>query len=74
MTYSILSLDSGNVLESYETERRALEAVARIRGQEPVAADAVAVVTFDDAGMPVDSIDGIALLERLREYDRVAAH
>lgn len=67
MTYSILSLASGNILESYDSEFRALEAAARLCVAEPVASESVAVVAFDDAGMPVDSIDGDELAHRLRD-------
>lgn len=66
MTYSILSLASGNILESYDSESGALEAAARLCHSEPVATESVALVSFDDAGMPVESIDGEELAHRLR--------
>ena len=66
MTYSILSLNSGNILESYRSEQRAIEAAARILESEPTAEASFALVTFDDEGMPVESVDGSALAQKLR--------
>jgi hypothetical protein len=68
VTYSILSLASGNILESYRSEERVLEAVYRICSTEPEARDSLAVATFDDDGMLVDSVDGEALTERLSTF------
>jgi hypothetical protein len=68
MTYSILSLASGNILESYEAEDLALQAAYRICDAEPVAFSSVALVTFDDHGMPVYSLDGDDLAARLGEF------
>lgn len=68
MTYSILSLASGNVLESYRSEERVLEAAYRICSSEPEAQGSLALATFDDEGMLIDSLDGEALTERLAEF------
>jgi hypothetical protein len=65
MTYGILSTESGNLLESYRSEEKALEAAARIHETEPEADGSYAVVTFDDAGTPVAFLDGDELNSRL---------
>lgn len=58
MTYGILSTESGDLLESYRSEEKALEAAARIHQAEPEADGTYAIVTFDDAGTPVKFLDG----------------
>lgn len=70
MTYSIFSIESGAVLESYRTAESAFDAAARMLETEPDAADSVAVVTFDDHGMAVESVRGADLAARVRH----AAH
>jgi len=65
MTYSILSLVSGNILESYNTRERVYEAAARIVESEPAAEVSLAVVTFDEQGMLIETVDGDELHERL---------
>lgn len=57
MIYGILSLASGNILESYRSEERVLEAVYRICSSESVARDSLALAVFDDGGMLVGSLD-----------------
>ncbi len=66
MTYTILSLASGSTLSSYRSEERVLEAAARICSSEPAAAESIAVLTFDDAGQLVETVDGAELSERLQ--------
>lgn len=65
MTYSILSLASGNILESYNTPERVYEAAARIVESEPEAEASLAVVAFDEQGMLIETVDGDELHERL---------
>jgi hypothetical protein len=68
MTYAILSLASGNFVESYRTMEGALDAAARIHATEPEAMPEIALVTFDDAGAPVEGLDGPDLIERVQEF------
>jgi hypothetical protein len=65
MTYSILSLESGSILESYRTEDNAMEAASRIYHAEPDARESFAVVVFDDGGMPVETLAGDDLSARI---------
>jgi hypothetical protein len=65
MTYSLFSTDSGSILESYRTPERAYDAAARMLATEPDAIESVALVTFDDRGHAVESVEGPALVERL---------
>jgi hypothetical protein len=62
MTYSILSLESGNIIESYGSEDRAIMAAARILETAPK--DSFAVVVFDDRGIPVETLEGPEIVER----------
>ena len=73
MTYSILSLESGSILESYRTEDRAMEAASRIYASEPDARDSFAVVVFDDTGMPVETVAGDDLSRRLESARHATA-
>lgn len=68
MTYSILSLASGNILESYRSEERLLEAVYQMVLTEPEARDSLALATFDESGMLVDSCDGLEMADRLQAF------
>lgn len=68
MTYAILSLASGNFLESYRTEEGALEAAARLAANEPEALPEIALVAFDDDGTMVGSADGEELAAAVQEY------
>jgi hypothetical protein len=68
MTYAILSLASGNFLESYRTQDGALEAAVRIAATEPLAMPSLALVTFDDDGNPVEGLDGDDLVHRVQEF------
>jgi hypothetical protein len=68
MTYTILSLASGNILESHPSEEGVLHAAYRMTRAEPAATASLALATFDDDGTLVDSLDGDALAERLGAY------
>lgn len=68
MTYSILSLASGNILESSHSEERALAAAYRICSTEPDARASLALATFDDAGALVDTVDGPELADLLEAF------
>lgn len=68
MTYSILSLSSGNILESYASADRVYEAAARIVASEPEAETSLAVVAFDERGSLIETVDGDELHERLGEF------
>jgi hypothetical protein len=67
-TYSILSLASGSVLESYRSEDMLLEAAYQICLNEPEARASLALATFDDDGSLVDSCDGDEMMDRLHTF------
>ncbi len=66
MSFGILSLISGNVLDSFRTSQAAVEAVAQIVADEPSAIAHLAVVEFDPSGTPIGVSDGADLVERVR--------
>lgn len=68
MTFSILSLASGSILESYTTEERVYQAAARICNAEPETTDSLAVISFDDDGAVIEAVDGEELYERLHAF------
>jgi hypothetical protein len=51
--YAIFCLTSGNLIDSYDDESDAKEALARIVGDEPEAAGTVEIITFDEHGFVV---------------------
>ena len=67
MTYGIFSLESGNALSWFDSEDAALDAAGRLLSAEPEAKESVGVMWFDDRGHPVESLQGEALLDALRE-------
>jgi hypothetical protein len=67
VTYVILSLESGTILESYTTPDGAWGAAARILKSEPEALDSFAVAEFEDRHL-VATCEGAELQERVREY------
>jgi hypothetical protein len=63
MHYGILNIESGNLRDSFATEREALAALAEILEREPEAADVLGLLIQDDNGKPVDALHG----KRLRD-------
>ena len=52
MHYAIFD-STGNLIESFEDEQSAREALDRIIDAEPEAAEHIALFVYDDDGMPV---------------------
>lgn len=53
MTYDIFD-STGNLVESFDDEALARAALAKFVRDEPDAAEHVALIAFDDSGMPAD--------------------
>jgi len=66
VTYGIVSLESGTVLRSFESESEAFAAARKILEGEPDALDTFGVARFDDSGSAVESWSGKALLDAAR--------
>jgi hypothetical protein len=58
VTYSIISIESGKLLESFDSEEAALETAQAILRDEPDASGTIAVVTFDQHGHPEHALQG----------------
>ena len=72
MTYSLLSLTSGSLIGSYDTEERAWEYIRRLYDSEPETLPTLAFVAFDDTGFPTETIEGDELRGRLFASSREA--
>ena len=58
MTYSIFSLETGNLLDSYATRTGAMNAVASLLEKDSRARSSVALIEFDDDGAIVTTYEG----------------
>jgi hypothetical protein len=72
MTYSILSTDNADVLATYPTRDEALAAVAVAARADARRVDVVAVVAFDEDGMPQGALEGDELRSELFGSSAVA--
>ena len=62
LTYSLFSLDTGDLIEAYSSEDAALALAARMVEQEPEARDLIGLVVTDADGSIVSTASGEALL------------
>jgi len=69
MTYGVFNLDSGNLIESFRTERRALEFVADMPDDDHVEPDEFGLVAFD-RGAPAQTLSGDELREAAAAHRR----
>ena len=51
-TFALMSVTSGNLIESWRDEQAALDALARILEEEPEAAPHMGLMEFDSRGLP----------------------
>lgn len=69
MTYSIFNLDSGNLIDSYRSESRALALIAEILDDDENDPEALGLIVFA-RGKEVRQISGDALREAAAPYSR----
>jgi hypothetical protein len=66
MRYGIVSLESGTVLHSFDSDNEAFAAAQKILNSEPEAIDNLGIARFDGSGKAVESWSGEILGTALR--------
>lgn len=73
MDYGIFNLESGNLIDSLESEREALELVARLLDEQRTDPEKIGLIVADAQGHTVLSLHGRALADRIHASGGIEA-